>query len=324
MDVRKTIRARARINRGIRRFFERRAYLEVETPRLVPDPIPERHIRLFETEYRHGATMKLYLLPSPERYLKELLAAGSGNVFEFARSFRNGESLGPHHAPEFTMLEWYTLGAGASDSLELTIELLRELGVSGDVTVMTMCDAFDRFAGMDLEASLERPAMARACEGASLSVGQNETWEDLFQRAFLTLVEPNLPRQGPLFITHYPSAIPTLAGDSRDRRWADRWELYINGVEIANCFGEETDPARIAAFVEGEHDAVRADLGEADAPPAPKAFLSPAYPLPVCSGVALGVDRLVMHLTGARSLSEVSLFPLSAMIAAQQKHDKEA
>ena len=327
MDPRRLQRLRARAGSiaTIRRFLDTRGYLSVETPQLSPTPIPEAHIELFATRRRaqgrsqapatqEGATSEaqaapaaLYLLPSPEYHLKRLLAEGSGNIYEITHSFRNGEIDGPQHRIEFTMLEYYTVDADAEVSLALTRELLEELGLGSHASVIAMSEAWEGLAGIRLQGAAaggERDALIEAIHAAGLSPGisPGETWEDIFQRIFLSYVEPELPRDRPVFLTHYPAAIPTLARPLPGTPWADRWELYLGGMEVANCFGEETDPRRIYDFLAGQ-DRSRPAAGTTrhswDA-----AFLQDP-PLPRCSGVALGVDRLVMAITGAASIEEV-------------------
>lgn len=356
MTAIETLRNRARTIAQIRRFFDERGYLAVETPQLCPQPIPEAHIDLFATTRRFAGGAEamaaekpkasepaagaatgappasaeltasaeptaaaaaaplaappetptaapLYLLPSPEYYLKRLLARGSGSIYEITHSFRNSEYDGAHHAIEFTMLEYYTVAATADDSRSLTIDLLRAVGITAQPRIMTMAEAWHEFAAIDLAAALDREELGAAIDRAQLPmhVSPTETWEDLFQRVFLTYVEPELPRDRPLFLTDYPAAVPTLARQRTGTPWAERWELYLDGVETANCYTEETDPARIEAFQAAQSALV--DTRARD-----EHFLQPPELLTECSGVALGVDRLIMHLAGAGSIAEVMAF----------------
>jgi elongation factor P--(R)-beta-lysine ligase len=309
------LRRRSHILSDIRKFFEELRYIEVQTPQLAATPIPEAHIELFETaylppDYRCGTPVPLYLLPSPEYYLKQLLAAGSGSIYEIAHSFRNAESIGPQHNPEFTMLEYYTVDADGDDSLEITRELLTELGIAEEPLVISMEDAFSRYAGIDLAALLE---------GASTepdgSIMDSRTVEERFQHIFLTRVEPELPTDRPVFVTRYPAVVPTLARNIAGTPWADRWELYLGGMEVANCFGEETDPERIGEFFcrqaaeKGANCRVQHPV-DMSFPGAAGATKAGAARLPRCSGVAMGVDRLVMYLLGEKEIGRVLTFPL--------------
>jgi elongation factor P--(R)-beta-lysine ligase len=320
---RDALRRRAGIIAAIRHFFDRRDYLAVETPQLSATPIPEAHIELFTTG--EG----LYLLPSPEFHLKRLLAAGAGDLYEITHSFRNGEEIGPYHRREFTMLEYYTVGADAARSLEITRELLAAVasaaaGVRGAGarpgpepadTVISMAEAWRRHTGIDLERTIgadgvtgDAAALAAEAARAGLTTDRHdgEEWEDLFQRIFLTFVEPELPRDRPVYLTHYPAAVPTLARRIPGTPWADRWELYLGGMEVANCFGEETDPAVIAAFLRDQAGQKRV-VGHREHPWDASFLQDP--PLPACSGVALGVDRLVMHLLDAANIADVLAIP---------------
>ena len=317
------LKERARIVRTIRAFFDARGYLAVETPALCATPIPEAHIDLFRTRLRTAGgrraeevpNERLYLLPSPEYYLKRLLAEGAGSLYEIAHSFRNGESDGPHHASEFTMLEYYTVDADGAVSLGLTRDLLAEAGVHEAPVTVSMAEAWIEWCGIDLSISAggatERERRDALVEGIAeralpMSVSRDETWEDLFQRVFLTYIEPNLPRDKALFLTDYPSAIPTLARSIPGTPWSDRWELYLGGIEVANCFGEETDPQRIAAFF--DHQRAEKRRNGHDVHPVDSTFLRGAHRLPPSSGVAMGVDRLVMHATGAATIAEAMTF----------------
>lgn len=315
------LRARAAIIRTIRRFFDDRDYLAAETPQLAWTPIPEAHIELFaaplvEPAGSDAPPRNLFLLPSPEYYLKQLLARGAGSLYEITHSFRNAESRGPWHNPEFTMLEYYTVEADGHDSLEITVDLLRALGEHTPAVTITMQEAWLRWTGIDLERTMtgteqeNRQRLAKEIEKRNLSarIGPDETWEDLFQRIFLSHVEPEVPRDRPVFLTHYPAAIPTLARTIPGTPWSDRWELYLSGMEIANCFGEETDPARIRAFMAAQAEAKEKTCVTTH--PRDGQFLQPPWVLPRCSGVALGVDRLVMHLLGEDSIQRVIPFPL--------------
>lgn len=321
-DRLEALRTRARIIRDIRRFLDERGYLAVETPQLAATPIPEAHIELFSTRRRaqpsqparpaaadtpQADAAPLYLLPSPEYHLKRLLAEGSGSIYEITHSFRNGEVDGPQHSIEFTMLEYYTVDADSGDSLAITRELLQAVGLGDHASVTAMPDAWREHAGIRLEgeaAAGNRDALIDAIRAAGHEphIGPDESWEDIFQRVFLTHVEPELPTDRPVFLTQYPAAIPTLARPLPGTPWADRWELYLGGMEVANCFGEETDPQRIAAFLAAQ-DRTRPAAGTTrhawD-----RAFLQDPQ-LPRCSGVAMGLDRLVMACTGARHIDQV-------------------
>lgn len=312
------LRRRAAILQSIRSFFDTRGYLAVETPSLAHRPIPEAHIALFRTQLERyeGETSDIYLLPSPEYYLKRLLSEGSGNLYEICASFRNREIPSGVHSPEFTMLEYYTVEADGDDSLALTIELLRDLGVDVEPLIMTVAEAWQEYAGFalepcvprtrsDLDEAADRLASRARAAGVIGGHEKAEQWEDLFHRVFLTAVEPMLPVDRAVFLTRFPDAIPTLARRIPDTVWSDRWELYLGGTEIANCYGEETDPVRIRAFFEDQTRRI-AIHAERVAPPIDEHFCT--MELPRSSGVALGIDRLVAAILGERTIGRVISF----------------
>jgi lysyl-tRNA synthetase class 2 len=310
MDRIQFLARRAEVVAAIRRFFDERKYLSVETPLLAARPIPESHIELFATRYVSPAgdrTRDLFLLPSPEYYLKQLLAAGSGSIYEIARAFRNRDFSGGAHTPEFTMLEYYTVDADADDSLEITRDFLDALGVRGLPLVVTIEEAWRRWAGFPLHPYLDDADAlgAKALEtGAMSDAPEDESWEDVFHRILVTAIEPALPTDRPVFLTRYPASIPTLARSIPGTPWSDRWELYLGGFELANCYGEETDPERIRAFFTDQ--ARRIEERDGTPPPVDETFADAA--LPRCSGVALGVDRLVAAILGESDIERVISF----------------
>ncbi|HUX22461.1 MAG TPA: amino acid--tRNA ligase-related protein, partial [Spirochaetia bacterium] len=300
------MRARAKTLAAIRSFFSERGYLEVDTPQLAPALIPESMIATFSTTFSspyHDAR-ELFLVPSPEIWMKRLLAAGSGDLFQISHCFRNAEQVGRIHNPEFTMLEWYTLGADYFDSADRIDELLASLseeasrGLLPPCRRMSMAAAFDEIAGIDLTACMEIDLLKEAVARAGLTMPEPAQWEELFNALFLQLVEPELPQDRPLILFNYPSNIATLAKQIPGTPWSERWELYIDGIEIANCFTEETDPIRVAEYYRHEEGRLGAAALHADGS-FPAIF---AEGFPACSGTALGVDRLLMALLGIQDI----------------------
>ncbi|MFW5842431.1 MAG: amino acid--tRNA ligase-related protein [Spirochaetota bacterium] len=321
-----TLSLRSRILQLIRSFFAGEGYLEVEVPLLTPAPIPEHSIEVFRTEYidRYDRSHPLFLTPSPEIYLKRLLSLGAGSLFCVSRAFRNVEQLGSSHNPEFSMLEYYTVGGDYRDSLGVTEELLahilegagdelrayrrekgretspawwRQTGIPG----ATLKELFARHAGLDLDRLIPEQK----------GVDSTGAFEVLFHKALLERIEPNIPRDGPYVLWDYPRALRTLATETQDPRYAQRWELYIEGVEVANCFTEEVDPQAVAAYFREE-----VALLPQSRVPRP---VDPEYPsifetVPACSGVALGIDRLVAVLLGEKSIKQVMFSAFSDMI----------
>ena len=268
---------RARVLREIRAFFDARGFTEVETPVRIPAPAPEPHIDC-------PPSGDWFLRASPELQMKKLLAAGMGRIYQIGPCFRAGEK-GRRHSPEFTMLEWYRANADysdiARDAEELLAEILRPRR-SAALPRITVREAYLRWAGWD-------PV---------------ETWDqDRFDFDMATKIEPNLPKE-PLFLTDYPAPAASLARlKADDPRVAERWELYVDGIELANAFTELIDPVEQRRRFELAREERRA-LGEADYP-LDEEFLDALARMPPSGGVALGVDRLVMLACGASSIADV-------------------
>jgi lysyl-tRNA synthetase class 2 len=310
---------RSALTRGVRGFFEARGYTEVETPYAVPAPGEEVHLRAFATtrEHPNGTLEQLWLNTSPEFAMKRLLVAGAGPIFQFARVWRNGEA-GDLHAPEFTMLEWYRPDAGMDDLIEETTELLRDVlpavvrcrGMTTDLSRierLTVAEAFARHAGVDLLPIGEDAAGLAAA--ACVRLRDGESWEDLFFRLLLDKVEPQLGRQHPTFLTHWPAAQAALARrDPADPRVAERFELFVCGIELANAFVELTDPVEQRARFEA--DRLRRHGMSGPDWPLDEDFLSAMqHGMPPSAGIAVGFDRLAMLASGADRLEQVLWLP---------------
>jgi len=309
------LRRRALLTAATRAFFTARGYTEVETPYAVPTPGEEVHLRAFRTErdYPDGRRQSLWLHTSPEFAMKKLLAGGAGPIFQLARTWRNGEGSDVH-AAEFTMLEWYRPAADLTSLIAEVLAYLRAVlpptvtcrGVTTDLAAserLTVPDAFARYAGTDLLATVgDAPALAAAA-GARLRPG--ETWEDLFFRLLLERIEPWVGRACPTFLTHWPAAQAALARrDPTDPRVAERVELFVCGIELANGFVELTDPVeQRARFVEDR--ARRHAMGGEDWPMDEDFLAALAHGMPASAGIALGFDRLAMIAAGAARIDQV-------------------
>jgi elongation factor P--(R)-beta-lysine ligase len=313
------LRRRARLLAATRAFFAARGYIEVETPYAVRAPGEEVHLRPFATrrERPDGSSEPLWLHTSPEFAMKRLLVAGAGPIFQFARVWRNGERSDLHNS-EFTMLEWYRPGADMDSLIEETMALLRAVlppvvncrGVTTDlsrVERLTVSDAFARYAGTDVLASAENASALAASANARLRDG--ETWEDLFFRLLLERVEPRLGRVHPSFLTHWPAAQAALARrDPTDPRVAERFELFVCGIELANAFVELTDPVEQRERFEA--DRARRHQLYGDDWPLDEDFLAAlAFGMPQSAGIALGFDRLAMIASGASRIDQVLWLP---------------
>ncbi len=332
-DRRPALLARARMMAGWRAGFDARGFVEVETAVLQVSPGNEAHIGAFATDWRgrDGEARRLYLHSSPEFACKKLLAAGEERLFTFAKVFRNGER-DPLHHPEFTMLEWYRtrepLKALIADCGWIVAEAARAAGATvlryrdrtcdplGAPEIVCVRDAFRTHAGVDLFEALasdgapDRPALAACCARANFAVAADDTWSDMFSKLLVARVEPRLGMGRMTALTDYPACEAALArrGDS-DPRVSERFELYACGVELANGFGELTDPAEQRRRFEAEMDERQRVHGERY--PIDEDFLAALAHMPPASGIALGVDRLVMLATGAPAIEHVMWTPVA-------------
>jgi len=292
------------LEQKLREALRSRGYQEVSTPILVPSPGTDVNLEAFRTEYQPRLDPAVpagayYLHTSPEFAMKRLLSQGLTAIFQICKVFRQGE-LSPLHQPEFTIAEWYRAGWTYRELMDEIEGLVRELlgnsllyqGRSYDLKKsfrrITVAEAFRQAAGSDLLAS--------------------KFSEDNFFRLMVEKVEPWLARQGPVFLYDYPAEQAILARKkSSDPRLAERFELYLAGLELCNGWSELTDPVE-------QRSRFQADLAtrrERGLPlyPLPEAFLQALERgLPPCSGVALGVDRLAMLKTGADEIEEVLAF----------------
>jgi lysyl-tRNA synthetase class 2 len=328
-DRRPFLEARNRIKRAARAYFDARGFTEVECGALQASPGNEAHLHAFATDMigPDAASVRRYLHTSPEFAAKKLLSAGENRIFDFARVYRNRER-GPLHAPEFTMLEWYrvgedykpvvedclrllSLGAGATSSTVLRYKE-RTAAPNADAEWLSVADAFKRHASIDLLASLkpepDRDALAAAATASGVKVGADDSWSDVFSRVLVERIEPHLGLGRPTVLYEYPRVEAALArACAHDPRLAERFELYVCGVELANGFGELTDPIEQRARFEAEMQEKQRVYGERY--PIDEDFLSALAHMPAASGVALGFDRLVMLTTGASHIDKVLWTP---------------
>jgi lysyl-tRNA synthetase class 2 len=309
------LRRRVLLTRATRAFFTARGYAEVETPYAVATPGEEVHLRAFRTEREtpDGSREALWLHTSPEFAMKKLLVAGAGRIFQLARVWRNGEAS-ELHAPEFTMLEWYRPAADMDSLISETMEYLRAVlpptvscrGVTTDLSRierLTVPEAFLRHVGADVLRTAGN-ALALAAD-AGVKLRDQETWEDLFFRLLLERIEPRLGRAHPTFLTHWPAAQAALARrNSSDPRVADRFELFVCGMELANAFVELTDAAEQRARFEADR-ARRHAMSGPDWPLDEDFLGALGFGMPPAAGIALGFDRLAMIASGASRIDKV-------------------
>jgi lysyl-tRNA synthetase class 2 len=346
------LRFRSAVFRAVRAFFDERDYLEADTPLLSADLIPESCLEVFETVLLppRGSRRRaesLYLIPSPEIWMKKIIAglrapgaeggwdrsAGTpAGIYQICRCFRNGESRGRIHSPEFTMLEYYSLGADYGDSIALTEELfarLLPLAKPGQETAeslrppferISIGEAFARWAGFDL---YRAASVAGGLEAEARRLGLDPVpgldRGALYDLIFVDRVEPSLPRDRPVILSEYPAFVPCLAKKSGDGKTVERWELYSRGIELANCYTEETSPQAVREFFAGEKEAkersalvkhrVDDDYWKIFLAPGESPGGDPADSGAPCSGVALGMDRLIMVLAGKSAIGGILPFP---------------
>ncbi|MFP4030093.1 MAG: EF-P lysine aminoacylase EpmA [Desulfococcaceae bacterium] len=290
------LRLRARILRAIRAFFDGRGYLEVTTPCRVPAPAPELHIDPIAAD-------GWFLHASPELWMKRLLAEGFDRIYQMGPVFR-GSERGDRHLPEFTLLEWYAAGADYRDLMDECEALVGHVAMAAETgdrlrwggaevslappwDRLTVRDAFRRYTNVSAEAALET---------------------DRFDEILAFEIEPRLGRERPVFLHDYPAPCAALARRrADDPDTAERFELYIAGLELCNAFSELTDPEEQRARFSADRDA-RKRAGR-PVGPMPERFLDALAHMPAAAGNALGVDRLAMLMAGAERIDDVVAFP---------------
>ncbi|MFZ4833981.1 elongation factor P--(R)-beta-lysine ligase [Rouxiella sp. Mn2063] len=304
---------RASIVAEIRRFFADRGVLEVETPTMSQATVTDIHLVPFQTQFvGPGAAdgMTLYMMTSPEYHMKRLLAAGSGPIFQMCRSFRN-EEAGRHHNPEFTMLEWYRPRYDMYRLMNEVDDLLQQVLDCDAAESLSYQQAFSRHLEID-PLSADKAQLREVAAKLDLSniADQEEDRDTLLQLLFAMGVEPHIGRDKPTFVYHFPASQASLAEIStEDHRVAERFEVYYKGVELANGFRELTDGREQRLRFE-QDNRKRAARGLPQHPIDENLLAALEHGLPECSGVALGVDRLIMIALGADSLADVLSFPV--------------
>jgi lysyl-tRNA synthetase class 2 len=321
--------ARGAVTRAVRAWFDEQGFVEVETGILQVSPGNETHLHAPRTELiaADGTRATRYLRTSPEFACKKLLAAGEPKIFEFAKVFRDRER-GDLHLPEFTMLEWYRAHASydavMADSVVIIAHAAQATGIGrfsfrgrtvdpfAEPELLTVAAAFDRFAGIDLLATIaggegDRAGLAAAA-AARVRITDDDTWSDIFSKVLVEHVEPNLGQGRLTVLFEYPAPEAALArAKAADPRVAERFEVYACGVELANGFGELTDAGEQRHRFAQAMDEKARRYGERY--PLDEDFLAAVDAMPEASGVALGFDRLVMLASGALRIDQVVWTP---------------
>lgn len=331
------VKQRARLARTLRDGLEALGYLETETPIAVPVAGQEPHLRPFETAFRPDPPVppggvaearRLHLHTSPEYAMKRLLARGFSRIYQLARVFRDGE-VSPTHNPEFTLLEFYAAPGDAALIMEHLEQLVAACAralcgeascparqVRGHRTRIDLTppyerlgcrEAFLRYAGFD-PLPLDAEALRQAARTVGVRISEGSSWDDGFTQVLIELVEPALGLDRPVFLCDYPASQAALSRlKPGDPRLAERFELYAGALELCNGFSELTDAAEQRARLR-EEQALRARL-QREVFPLDEQFLAALPQVPPAGGVAVGVDRLLLLLSGARSIGDVLLFP---------------
>ena len=309
------LRLRAELLRRVREFFHQQGFLEVETPVLSAETVIDRHLDPIAVpaasgSVRPAATRHAWLQTSPELGMKRLLAAGATAIYQITRAFRQGEQ-GPLHNPEFTMVEWYRAGDGMSEGMQRLGELCDAVLGRGPAELLSFGEAVERYAGIDPHAADSR-ALAAASRDlglaapASLAPDDRDGWLDLLM---VEAVQPHLGRQRPTILYDYPASQAALAQvRPGEPPVAERFELYVSGVELANGYHELLDPA-VLRRRNAEANRLREADGKEPLPEPARLLAAMEAGLPRATGVALGFDRVVMLAAGADDLREVIAFP---------------
>jgi lysyl-tRNA synthetase class 2 len=330
----KNLTERGRVLAAVRQFFANDSFVEVQTPALQVSPGLEPHLRAFATtlhDPRDGGAHPRYLHTSPEFAMKKLLVGGMERIWQLAPVFRDGERGATHH-PEFSMIEWYRAGATYRELMADCENLLQaaQAAASGGLLSwqgraadacrpfeqLSVAEAFACHAGIDILATAPDPArpdvalLATAAGRVGIAPHDGDDWEALYFRIFLDRIEPHLGIGAPTILYDYPASMAALSRRKPDDpRLAERFEIYVCGLELANAFSELTDPQEQRARFEADQARKMTLYGEMY--PIDEDFLAALdHGLPDCAGIALGFDRLVMLCTGAERIEDVLWAPV--------------
>ena len=318
------LKIRSQVIKAIRSWFDNQGFLEMHTPRMVGLPGQEPYLDPFWTNVEHPSSYfscKASLITSPEYSMKKLLGEGMDKIYDLGPCFRNNEPWDGSHDPEFLMLEWYTRDAGVVELMNQTEEMIKfvvtripdsRFQIPESIRRITIEEAWREYAGVELAPLLEnREAMAKlATQKFGQTVSDQDDWDDIYFKIFLSDIEPKIEAGEPTFLYRYPASMAALARKSADDvRWADRVEFYAGGLELANGFAELSDTQeQRERFL--EEIRLRQKLGK-DTWAIDEQLLSALPKMGNAAGIAFGVDRLVMLICGADSINEVIPFSAS-------------
>lgn len=316
----------------IRSFFKKQKFHEVQTPILLPIPSCEPNLEVFQTELKTSRSVKRkgFLIMSPEYSIKKLISAGIGNCFEITKCFRNEEEVSTLHNPEFTMLEWYRINAGYADIMndfeELFADIIKTLYPETDLkkwsyqnttydittpwTRVTISEAFNKYAKVDTETLLSEKELINKAKQKGYIVDSNTKWEEVFHQIIFNEIEPALNKMHkPYFLYDYPLSQASLSKKkASDPRFAERFEVFLAGVELGNCFSELIDADE--QKVRFEKDLMERKIRGKTPFPIDKELLKAlSEGMPETAGVAVGADRLIMLAGNFPEISETMFFP---------------
>ncbi len=329
-DLLSTYLMREKVIDAVRLFFKQRKFHEVETPLLGKFPGTEPFLEPFETQlfFADGQTMPAFLVTNPEYSLKKLLAAGLPQIFQIAKCFRNGEGISGKHNSEFSLLEWYRTNASYTDIMkdceELFAFLLNALApeqngqllyqnMKYDVVTpwerLSVVEAFRKHAQIE-EKTLLSPELLTVAQTKNYVVTAETTWEEVFNQIFLNEVEPLLGKNRPTILYDYPAALPSLAKKkASDPRFVERFEVYLAGMELGNAFSELTDPREQEKRLQ-EEEQLRSSLGKKTFGYDTDFIEALRTGLPPCAGIGMGLDRIIMLFSNAKTIEETLFFPV--------------
>jgi len=334
---------REKVIDAIRAYFKDQGFHEAEVPLLLPAPSTEPFLEVFQTELKddQGHTWQGFLPSSPEFALKKLLSAGSGSVFTITKSFRNGEGRSSRHNPEFTILEWYRTPGDYMDVARDFEGLMREINrtirklgdpgrqrarqsetlvyqgakysLNGPWERISVAEAFEKYAGIDTETMLDATKLKEMGKRKGYQVEEKTTWEEIWNQIIANEIEPQLGTTGPTILYDYPVAQAALSKKKvSDPRFAERFEVFMAGLELGNCFSELTDWAEqerrcLADLAE------RKALGRTEFPMDTDFIEALKMGMPETGGIAVGVDRLVALFANTPDIADTMFFPVGEM-----------
>ncbi len=320
----------------VQEFFKKKGYLKIDLPVLSPALIPESYLEVFETEFKYlDSREKLYLTPSPELFLKRLLVKGVGDCYYLGKSFRNSDPPSSLHSFEFTMLEFYKMGANYMDIADEVLEMLRNINkklrtqnsklktetqklklikteeknlkVNLDKwQKISVAEAFEKYVGISEKELFNHQLFLKKAQKKGYQT-DNFSYEDVWSQIYVAEIEPHLGRHGyPTLIYDYPKEFAALAKLNADGKTAQRFEFYINGIELGDCYTELTDYKEQAKRFKEE--VLKRETTKKNRHSIDKGFIEALkYGLPDCAGIAIGFERLAMIFAGADAIEKLKL-----------------